>query len=97
LTPPAILASSQRVKIINDKKKEIQKQEKKVKDRIISILADPNKDIVYKTLQVLFKSDSPYNLDRKKTERIKIRNLAKKRFLLGYPPRKKMIILLEML
>jgi hypothetical protein len=30
-----------------------------------------------------------YNLTREKQIRIKIRNLAKKRFVLGYPPRKK--------
>ncbi|QQS49862.1 MAG: DUF4935 domain-containing protein [Bacteroidota bacterium] len=90
LTPPAILSSAQPVKIINDKKKEIISQQNKLKTRIEGILARPQyNDDVYKVLQRIFKNNSEYNLDREKKDRFKIRNLAKKRFLLGYPPRKK--------
>jgi len=36
----------------------------------------------------LFKSNSPYNLNRESKKRFTIRRLARKRFCLGYPPRK---------
>ncbi|MGR6035104.1 MAG: PIN domain-containing protein [Candidatus Nitrosoglobus sp.] len=55
-----------------------------------SILRNPsNYDSIYKYLQRLFKHDSPYNLSREKKTRFQIRRLAWKRFILGYPPRKR--------
>ena len=45
-------------------------------------------DQVYKSLQKLFKHQCEINLNRENKTRFTIRNLAKKRFLLGYPPRK---------
>jgi len=90
LSPPAILATAQPVKIINDNKKEIVTQQKKLQARIERILARPQyNDEVYKVLQRLFKNNSEYNLNRENENRISVRNLAKKRFILGYPPRKK--------
>lgn len=90
LTPPAFLSQAQPVKIINAKKKDIEKQQTKIKERIEKIISNPMyNDEVYKTLQRLFKNNSPYNLGRDKKERHQIRILAKKRFILGYPPRKK--------
>ncbi|RCJ40863.1 hypothetical protein A6770_37190 [Nostoc minutum NIES-26] len=90
LTPPAILTDAQPVKVIQKKKEEINQQQKILKQRIIDILKNPaSNDIVYKTLQRLFKNDSPYNLNRENKRRFTIRNLARKRFVLGYPPRKK--------
>jgi hypothetical protein len=90
LTPPALLTNALPVKIINDKRKEIAKQQKKIKERIEKILSNPTYNgEVYKTLQRLFKNNSPYNLNREMKDRYRIRNLAKKRFILGYPPRKK--------
>lgn len=90
LTPPAFLSQAQPVKIINAKKKDIEKQQTKIKERIEKIISNPMyNDEVYKTLQRLFKNNSPYNFGRDKKERHQIRILAKKRFILGYPPRKK--------
>lgn len=90
LTPPAILSDTKPSELIEKKKKEITNQQKKLKERIVNILRNPASfDPVYQTLQRLFKTNSAINLDRFKTERISIRNLAKKRFILGYPPRKK--------
>jgi predicted nucleic acid-binding protein len=86
---PAILSDSQAVGMINKSKKEIGKQQKKLKERIEKILKNPHRnDPVFKSLQRIFNYKSAYNLDRDNTIRFKIRNLAKKRFLLGYPPRK---------
>lgn len=90
LTPPAFLAQAQPVKAIEKNKKELSKQQNTLKRRMEAILADPvRNDPVFQTLQRLFKNDSPYNLDRRKTIRFRIRRLAWRRFVLGYPPRKK--------
>jgi predicted nucleic acid-binding protein len=90
LTPPALLQKSQPVKIIEDSKLEIKKQQSKLRERIVNILSEPGrKDEVYKVLQRLFKNESNWNLNRKNKIRFTVRNLAKKRFILGYPPRKK--------
>tara|TARA_B110000238_G_C16013583_1_gene389996 strand:+ start:47 stop:895 length:849 start_codon:yes stop_codon:yes gene_type:complete len=90
LTPPALLQKSQPVKIIEDSKLEIKKQQSKLRERIVNILSEPgSKDEVYKVLQRLFKNESNWNLNRKNKIRFTVRNLAKKRFILGYPPRKK--------
>lgn len=45
-------------------------------------------DPVYKSLDTLFFNPSPLNLNRENEKRFTIRELAEKRFLLSYPPRK---------
>lgn len=90
LSGPAIVADIQAMKMIQKKKKEISQQHKTVDQKIQKILESPiRNDPVYKCLQRLFKNNSAYNLSREKSERFAIRNLARKRFVLGYPPRKK--------
>lgn len=87
---PAILSNTKAVEMISKSRKEIQTKQKKLKDKIEKILKNPvYNDPVYKSLQKLFKHKSDINLNRENKKRFKIRNLAKKRFLLGYPPRKK--------
>ncbi len=89
LSVPALLTELQASKQIEKKKKEIGAQQKKVYEKIEKVLKNPaGNDPVYQTLQRLFRHNSPYNLDRSKKERFKIRHLARKRFVLGYPPRK---------
>ena len=89
LTGPALVADLQAMKMINKKKKEISTQKAKVNEKIQNILSDPiHHDPVYQCLQRVFKHESSFNLSRSKKERITIRNLARKRFILGYPPRK---------
>ena len=90
LTSPAFLATAKPAEIIARSKKTITTQQGKLKSRIVSILNNPSSsDPVYKVLQRIFKNQSEYNLGRDKSIRFTIRNLAKKRFILGYPPRKK--------
>ena len=87
---PAILYDSQPVKMIEKSKKDIAKNQKQIRERIEKILKNPNyNDQVFKSLQKLFKNESNINLNRDNKIRFKIRNLARKRFTLGYPPRKK--------
>lgn len=90
LSVPAILTDSQALKMMKKSKTEIDNQQKKIKLQIERILKNPNLyDPVYKSLQKIFINKSEINLNRDNKIRISIRNLAKKRFLLGYPPRKK--------
>lgn len=87
---PAILSNTKAVEMISKSRKEIQTKKKNLKDKIEKILKNPvYNDLVYKSLQKLFRNKSEINLNRENKKRFKTRNLAKKRFLLGYPPRKK--------
>ena len=84
-----ILLDSQPVKAIHDNVRNIEKQQKKLKDRINKILQNPSRnDPVYKWVQTLFKEESDLNLDINKNEKRLIRRKAWRRFMLGYPPRK---------
>ena len=89
LSVPAILSDVKDVEMIRKSKKGIEEHQKRLKQRIERILKNPNCDPVYKSLQKLFKFNSSINLNREKKNRYAIRKLALKRFLLGYPPKKK--------
>lgn len=89
LSVPAILSDSKAVEMIKKQKKEIDTQQKKLKEKIEKILTNPNRnDEVFKKLQKVFKYKCDYNLNRENKQRFTIRRLALKRFMLGYPPRK---------
>lgn len=90
LSVPAILSDAQALKMMKKAKKDIDDQQKKLKLQIERILKNPNQnDQVFKSLQKIFNNKSNINLNRENKLRFSIRNLAKKRFILGYPPRKK--------
>jgi len=87
---PAILTEALELKTIKKSKETIDLQQKKLKVKIENILKFPNRhDNVYKSLEKIFTNKSSINLNRENKLRFSIRNLAKKRFILGYPPRKK--------
>lgn len=86
---PVILSEEQPAKEISKKKKEIDEQSKKLQQLIEAVLRDPAKnDVVYQTVERLFRNKNPLNLTREDNARFGIRRLARKRFVLGYPPRK---------
>jgi predicted nucleic acid-binding protein len=89
LAVPAIIPDAKAVEMIKKSKKDIDEQQKKLKERIEKILKNPNlHDPVYKILQKVFSQNSSTNLNRENKQRFTIRRLALKRFMLGYPPRK---------
>jgi hypothetical protein len=89
LSTPALVSGLQASKMIEKKQKEINTQHKKVNYKIQKILHNPaQNDPVYKVLQRIFKTKSVYNLNREDEKKNTIRELAQKRFILGYPPRK---------
>ena len=91
ISVPAILSDVKAVDMISKSKDIIAKKQKELKTKIENILKNPSyNDPVFKSLQKLFSQKSEINLDRENEIRFTIRDLAKKRFLLGYPPRKKL-------
>lgn len=90
LTTPALVSESQAADMIKKSQKEITKQQKIISEKIQNVLEKPGShDEVYKVLQRIFKHESLYNLNRESKLRFGIRRLARKRFCLGYPPKKK--------
>ena len=90
IDPPAFLSEAATVKVLQKSARESTRRVKKLKDRLQKVLAQPTThDPVYKVAQRLFSNDSELNLNRSKKIRQTLRRLAFKRFILGYPPRKK--------
>ena len=87
---PVIISDMDAVEKVKQSRKDIEDNRETIKTRIENILSDPiSNDIVYSSLQLLFTNSSSINLNRENEVRYPIRKLAKKRFLLGFPPRKK--------
>lgn len=90
LTTPALVSELQVTASLKKSQEIINNQQKKISEKIKNILEKPGThDEVYKVLQRIFKKSTPYNLNRSSKIRFEIRRLARKRFCLGYPPRKK--------
>lgn len=90
LNIPAIFFDAKPVEMIKKAQTQISAQQKKIKERIDKLLANPGtQDTVFQTIQKIFKTDSDFNLNRENKKRFAIRRLAAKRFFLGYPPKKK--------
>lgn len=89
LSTPALVSGLKASKMIEAKRREINNQYSKVSSKIQKILTNPSQnDPVFTSLQRLFRNNSAYNLNRDSQQRFLIRRLARKRFCLGYPPRK---------
>ncbi|MBA7569050.1 hypothetical protein ES708_10787 [subsurface metagenome] len=88
-TIPAFLKKAKAVSAMKKSMSQAHKKIASLQQRTRKILANPTKfDPVYKSIQRLFRQDSPLNLSRDKEIRFTLRRLARKRFTLGYPPRK---------
>jgi hypothetical protein len=89
LMAPSFLADTKLAKAILKHKDRINALHSKLKNNLASIMKEPRKyDRVFSALEKLFANNGPYNLTRKKPILQNIYELAQKRFLLGYPPRK---------
>lgn len=86
---PTFLAEKDVTEIIRNSTKRIKKHADHYKAKLDSMLTSPQKsDPVYRICQRLWKSDQDLNLIRGHWMRETIRDRARKRFELGYPPRK---------
>ncbi|MFA6132695.1 MAG: PIN domain-containing protein [Phycisphaerae bacterium] len=89
ISPPLFLTDAKDIKGINRDINDCIKRIKRVKARLRNIIQHPQThDKVYTAAQKIFNADNGFNLSRDKKERFEIRRLARKRFQLGYPPRK---------
>lgn len=86
---PSFLRDSRLEKSVKVTQAKLNKQSGSLIERSLKILKNPSLyDPVYKALQKLFHARKSCHLTRDKEIRFEIRELAKKRFILGYPPRK---------
>lgn len=87
---PSVLRQDKSAKAIEADLDRIKRKISKLKTRMTKLLEDPSRyDKVYQVTQRLFSKKKEIDLYRKSSMRYDIRELAKKRYLLGYPPRKK--------
>lgn len=86
---PSLLNEFQAGRTFAKAQRGAQEKHKKLMEVIEKILLEPARyDVVFKSLSRIFDSDLPNNLKRPDRRRYEIRRLARKRFALGYPPRK---------
>src|SRR5258708_13525715 len=68
---------------------QVEQSLKVLKESLSGAMKNPKaNDPVYKAANDVFAFESEFNLNRAKQERYRIRRLARRRFVLGYPPRK---------
>ncbi len=90
ISAPGFLSNSKTLEIIHRQKRDNEKRLKNLKDRITKVLANPTtNDPVYRVAQRMFASEAGFNLKREDSRKYRLRRAAWKRFVLGYPPRKK--------
>jgi len=86
---PAVMDDTQLSNALKKEKKELQKKRKQLKKRLEKIISNPSSyDPIYKSLESIFGSNNEHVLTRDMKVRHKIKRLAWRRFMLGYPPRK---------
>ena len=89
LSFPPIVANYQSSKTTQSQIDAAIKAHAKVKAKIEAILRNPaHNDPVYKALKRLFEGSGAFTIGREHSDRFRVRNLARKRAILGYPPRK---------
>ena len=90
ITPPAFLADAKTVEVMKRHVSDTKKRVNELKERIMRIYKTPAlHDPVYKVVQRLFADHTELNLHRDHPFRKTVKRLAFRRYLLGYPPRKK--------
>lgn len=86
---PPILAGYKPAQMMKKHIVNAEQKFREVKQKAEKIISDPtHHDEVYKSLSRIFDHPSMFNLTRAQKVRFEIRNRARKRFVLGYPPRK---------
>jgi hypothetical protein len=86
---PGLFANTSEVKSLNTALKQVERELKTLKANLSAAIKKPiDHDPVYKAAKEVFSLESDFNLNRTKPEFYRIQRLARRRFLLGYPPRK---------
>ena len=86
---PAVMGDSKLYSALKSAKKDLKVRRKNINDKANNILKTPSSnDPIFSTLENIFSSKSEHVLTRDMKIRHKIKRLAWRRFVLGYPPRK---------
>lgn len=86
---PGVLKNDKSATALENDQRKINDHIKKLKSRLNNVLENPVRyDKVYQVLQRIFTKKQDIDLYRKHKKRYDVRELAQKRFILGYPPRK---------
>jgi hypothetical protein len=86
---PPIIADAKSVSGLRLLRKDLKKRRDQAADRVASIMMNPAvNDPVFRAVQNLFTDPTSLILGRENEQRFAIRELARKRWELGYPPRK---------
>jgi len=89
ISVPGVLRQDKSARALDKDVQNITSRIWKLNTRLKNVLENPSQsDKVYQALQRLFKKKRDIDLYRKSKKRYEIRELAQKRFMLGYPPRK---------
>ncbi|WP_250461764.1 PIN domain-containing protein [Microbulbifer litoralis] len=86
---PAVMDDSNLSGSLKKHKSDLDKKKKELKKRVSNIIGNPVLyDPIYKSLEAIFYSKNDHVLTRDMKIRHKVKRLAWRRFILGYPPRK---------
>jgi PIN domain len=85
---PALFVDTEELKELTDATKVVDEKLQVLRDRLTGALSLPVDDPVHKSAIEVFSLDSPFNLTRTKEVYNRILRHARRRFSLGYPPRK---------
>jgi hypothetical protein len=89
LTFPNIVAEAKASKMLAEHMKEAKDRVQRVRKLIARAMTTPSQDPVYQACERIFHRQSELVLSRANSQRKVIRTKALRRFLQGYPPRKK--------
>lgn len=85
---PAVLSDTQLSDSVTRARKDLKSKKAKLNKNLLKLLKNPSDDRVYNVLEKVFRSESDHVLTRDMDVKNKIKRLARRRFQLGYPPRK---------
>lgn len=85
---PAVLSDTPLDESVKKTKKDLRSKEQKLKRKVSQLLKNLNTDRVYSVVMEIFRSESEHVLTRDMDVKNRIKRLARRRFQLGYPPRK---------
>lgn len=89
VTVPAVLRDAQVERSMRAARQRVSEHTRRLRGRAAKLIREPGRnDIIYKVLQQLFRAKRPCHLSTNPSGRHQIDRLARKRFCLGYPPRK---------
>ena len=87
-TMPAVLSDTNLNNWVVKTKRETKKRKTQLKNGLLKLLDNTSNDPVYRVFEHIFRSESDHVLTRDMEIKEEIKGLARKRFELGYPPRK---------